>query len=101
MSINLKAITTVLGYQQITSLSASTALTVPIRDVNGLSCRPAIAIITPETQAVRWRDDGVAPTASVGMPLAAGVTLQYDGDITKIRFIEQTASAKLNITYYA
>jgi hypothetical protein len=101
MSINLKAITTVLGYEQITTLSASTALTVPIRDVNGLSCRPAIAIITPETQAVRWRDDGVAPTASVGMPLAAGVTLQYDGDITKIRFIEQSASAKLNITYYA
>ena len=101
MSINLKAITTVLGYQQITSLSASTALTVPIRDVNGLSCRPAIAIITPETQAVRWRDDGVAPTASIGMPLAAGVTLQYDGDITKILFIEQTASAKLNLTYYA
>lgn len=101
MSINLKAITTVLGYEQITTLTASTALTVPIRDVNGLSCRPAIAIITPETQGVRWRDDGVAPTASIGMPLAAGVTLQYDGDITKIRFIEQTASAKLNITYYA
>ena len=101
MSTNLKAITTRLGYQQITSLSASTALTVPIMDVNGLSCRPAIAIITPETQAVRWRDDGVAPTASVGMPLAVGVTLQYDGDITQIRFIEQAASAKLNITYYA
>lgn len=101
MSINLKAITSVLGYEQITTLTAATALTVPIRDVNGLSCRPVIAIITPETQAVRWRDDGVEPTASVGMPLAAGVTLQYDGDITKIRFIEQTASAKLNITYYA
>jgi len=101
MSTNLKAITTRLGYQQITSLSASTALTVPIMDVNGLSCRPAIAIITPETQAVRWRDDGVAPTASVGMPLAVGVTLQYDGDITQIRFIEQSASAKLNVTYYA
>jgi hypothetical protein len=101
MSINLKAITTRLGYQQITALTASTALTVPIMDVNGLSCRPAIAIITPETQAVRWRDDGVAPTASVGMPLAAGVSLQYDGDITQIRFIEQSASAKLNVTYYA
>jgi len=101
MSINLKAITSVLGYQQITTLTAATALTVPIRDVNGLSCQPAIAIITPETQGVRWRDDGVAPTSSVGMPLAAGVTLQYDGDITKIRFIEKSASAKLNITYYA
>jgi hypothetical protein len=34
------------------------------------------------------------------MPLAAGVTLQYDGDLKKIRFIEQTASAKINISYY-
>lgn len=100
MSIALKAITTRLGYQQITSLSSATGLTVPTTDLNGLSCRPSIAMITPETQAVRWRDDA-APTASVGMPLAAGVTLQYDGDISKIQFIEQTAGAKLNISYYA
>lgn len=101
MALTLKAITTRLGYQQITALSSATSLTVPVTDVNGLSCRPSIAIITPETQAVRWRDDGVAPTASVGMPLAANVTLQYDGDLTKIQFFEQSASAKLNISYYA
>jgi hypothetical protein len=101
MSLNLKAITTRLGYQQITSLSSAQSLSVPAKDVQGLACRPAIAIITPETQAVRWRDDGVAPTATVGMPLAAGTTLQYDGDLTKIQFIEQTGSAKLNISYYA
>ena len=57
-------------------------------------------LITPETNTVRWRDDGTNPTASVGMPLAAGVTLQYDGDLKKIKFIEQTASAKINISYY-
>ena len=101
MAINLKAITTRLGYQQITSLSAATGLTVPQVDLNGLACRPSIAIITAETQAVRWRDDDVNPTASVGMPLASGATLQYDGDLTKIKFIEQTASAKINVTYYA
>ena len=101
MAINLKAITSGLGYQQITSLSAATKLTVPQKDLSGLAGTPRIAIITPETQAVRWRDDGVAPTASVGMPLAAGVTLQYDGDINQIQFIEQTAGAKLNITYYS
>lgn len=100
MSINLKAITTRLGYQQITSLSSAASLTVPSVDKNGLNCRPAIAIITPEGQSVRWRDDGVNPTASVGMPLDVGVTLQYDGDITQIKFIEQTAGAKLNISYY-
>jgi len=101
MAINLKAITSVMGYQQITSLSSATALTVPQRDLNGLVGTPRIAIITPEAQAVRWRDDGVAPTATVGMPLAAGVTLQYDGDISQIKFIEQTGGAKLNITYYS
>jgi hypothetical protein len=101
MSVNLKAITTRLGYQQITSLSASTGLTVPNRDLNGLNQKPVIALITPEGQAVRWRDDGIAPTAAVGMPLSVGVTLQYDGDLTQIKFIEQTASAKINISYYA
>jgi hypothetical protein len=99
--MNLKAITTRLGYQQITSLSSATGLTVPTRDLNGLNQKPVIALITPETQAVRWRDDDVNPTASVGMPLAAGVTLQYDGDLTKIKFIEQAASAKINVSYYA
>lgn len=101
MALTLKAITTRLGYQQISTLSSATGLTVPQTDLNGLACKPTLAIITAETQAVRWRDDETAPTASVGMPLAAGATLQYDGDLTKIRFIEQTASAKLNISYYA
>jgi hypothetical protein len=81
-----------LGYQQITALSASTALTVPI----GAS----FAVIVPETQAVRYRDDGTAPTGSVGQPLAVGVVLTYAGNLAAIRFIEQAASAKLNVLYY-
>jgi hypothetical protein len=35
------------------------------------------------------------------MTLAVGVTLQYDGDLTNIKFIEQVGGAKLNISYYA
>lgn len=101
MAINLKTITSCLGYQQITSLSSSAALTVPSVDANGLSVKPTIAIIVAETAGIRWRDDGTAPTATVGMPLAAGVTLQYDGDLTRIRFIQQTAGAILNVSYYA
>lgn len=101
MATTLKAVTSSLGYQQITSLSSAQLLTVPAVDKLGNKQQATIALITPETQGVRWRDDGTAPTATVGMPLAAGVTLQYDGDLTKIQFIEQTASAKLNISYYA
>jgi hypothetical protein len=101
MAINLKAITSVMGYQQITDLSSAVSLTVPQKDLSGLAGTPRIAIITPEGQGVRWRDDGVAPTASVGMPLAAGVTLQYDGDLSQIQFIQQASTAALNITYYS
>jgi hypothetical protein len=35
------------------------------------------------------------------MPLAAGVTLQYDGDLKRIRFIEDASGAILNVSYYA
>lgn len=101
MATNVKAITSCLGYQQLTSLSSATGLTVPSIDpTTGLTVKANFALITPESQAVRWRDDGTAPTSSVGMPLAAGVTLQYDGDLSKIKFIEQTGGAKVNISYY-
>jgi hypothetical protein len=88
----VKRSTANLGYQQVTSLAASTALTVP--------AGATYAQIRAETQDVRWRDDGGAPTAAVGTPLAAGETLNYDGDLSAVRFIEQAASAKLNVSYY-
>lgn len=96
-----KEITSIFGYQQITSLSSAATLTVPAVDNHGLVHKPTQALIRCETQAVRWRDDGTAPTASVGMPLAVGDSLFYDGDLTRIQFIEQTASAKLNVAYYS
>lgn len=101
MAMTLKAVTNCLGYQQITNLSSAVGLTVPALAPDGSKQQPTFALIVAETQGVRWRDDGTNPTASVGMPLAAGVPLQYDGDLARIRFIETTASAKLNISYYA
>ena len=99
--MGLKNTSAALGYQQITSLSAATNLTVPTRNpVSGMQQQPTMAIIIAQTQAVRWRDDGVAPTATVGMPLPVGVPLVYDGPLQNIQFIEQTASAALNISYY-
>lgn len=84
------------GYQQITSLSAAAFLTVPA------SCGGPVTmvVLTPEAQAVRYRDDAIAPTASVGQPLAVGATIEYQGSLSKIRFIEQTSGAKLNASYY-
>ena len=100
MTMNIKAVTSCFGYQQITSLSAAAGLTVPVVTPEGLNGKPVFALIVAEGAPVRWRDDNISPTASVGMPLAIGVPLQYDGDLRKIKFIEQSASAKLNISYY-
>ncbi len=100
MTMNIKAVTTCFGYQQITGLNTVKSLTVPNLTPDGLNAKPVFALIIAESTGVRWRDDGTAPTSTVGMPLAVGVPLQYDGDLSKIQFIEQSASAKLNISYY-
>jgi hypothetical protein len=101
MAFGLKTITSTLGYQQITSLSSATGLTVPQRSAEGLLQQPTMAVIIVEGASVRYRDDGVAPTASVGMPLEVGVILIFDGDLSNIKFIQQSAGAKLNVSYYA
>lgn len=93
--MSLKDTTKCLGYQQITSLSAASGLTIPT------GTDPTYCLIIPESQAVRWRDDGGTPTASVGMPLDPGTPLQYDGDLNRIKFIEVVAGAKLNVSYYS
>jgi hypothetical protein len=82
-----------LGYQRIASVAASTGLTVP--------ANTSLILVTPEAQAVRWRDDGAAPTSSAGYPLLAGAELRYDAsNMEALRFIEQTAGAILHVAYY-
>ena len=49
MTMNLKAITVCMGYQQITDLSAAVGLTVPEVDKSGLRQMPTFALITPLT----------------------------------------------------
>lgn len=82
-----------LGFQTITALDTAKGLTVP----EGAT----YALVSPAAQAVRWRDDGVAPTAAVGMPLPVGAVQQFSGpSLAAVRFIEQTAAAALNVSYY-
>jgi len=90
--MSLKNTASCLGFQQITVLTASVGLTVP--------ATATYAIIQAEAQAVRWRDDGTAPTAAIGMTIAAGGELRYDGNLNAIRFIEAAATAKLNVSFY-
>jgi hypothetical protein len=101
-----------LGYQQI-STAAATGLTVPKGSAPGEAPQAAgvgsatsgavFAVIAPEIGDVRWRDDGVDPTTSVGMLLSAGTILIYTGKLQAIKFINAVAAsgAKVNVSYYA
>lgn len=83
-----------IGYEQLTGLSSAKGLTPATYE--GAS----YAIIQAEDQNVRWRDDGTNPTTSIGMMLTAEQQIAYFGDLSAIKFLEETASAKLNVSYY-
>lgn len=99
--MGLKNTTSNLGYQQITDLSSAVGLTIPAVDIAGNKVMPTRAFIVAEGNDIRWRDDGTAPTASVGMILIRNNVLSYDGDLNKIKFIQSASGAKLNVSYYA
>lgn len=84
--------TTSAGYQQLTSISSATSLTVPTG--------ATIAEICVETAAVRYRDDGTDPSATVGMPVSAGTCFAYSGPLRAIRFIAVSGSPVVNVLYY-
>jgi hypothetical protein len=85
------------GYQQLdsTALAASVGLTVPAGTTT--------AIIQATTAPIRWRADGVDPTASVGMLIADGGEILYSASedaLAALRFIRTSAGAVLNVSYY-
>jgi len=84
------------GSHQSLACVTSTALTVP--------SVAALAIITVTGGSIRWRDDGTAPTASVGHLSLENSTLVIPGEpqLRAFRFIEVDATnpAKVEVSYY-
>jgi len=89
---------TPLGYAQTSNLASAASfaglgISVPTDTI--------MILISCEGGAIRWRDDGTAPTASVGMPLTDGQEFQYTVvDFSKINFIAQSGSPILNFGFY-
>lgn len=83
----------VLGFQQVTGIAASTALTVPVGCVGFL--------IQATGAAVRWRADGTAPTVAIGQRLGATDAPQlYMFPPHNVRVIEEAATGVVNVTYF-
>lgn len=84
------------GYLQVTVTTVQ-SLTIPAA-CNGV---PSLAVIKAEVQALRYRDDGVAPTISVGMPIAVtDAPIPYEGTISALQFIAQTSGGIVDVLFY-
>jgi hypothetical protein len=59
-----------------------------------------IAQICVETSGVRYRDDGTAPTAASGQPVAAGACFSYAGSLSSLQFVAQSGSPTIDVSYY-
>ena len=90
------------GYQKVTGLGTVKTLTMPVVPAGpGAGVRVRAVLLKTETQAVRWRDDGVDPSATDGMLIDVGDEFWYAGKVSALRFIETVAGAVLHASLYA
>jgi len=96
----------VIGFQQFTSTVITTAVVIAksstVNTTTGTVANAALVSIGGSTGAVRFRDDGTAPTSNIGMRLPAGtVPYLYQGDLQKIAFIADSVpgNADVNLAY--
>jgi len=68
----------------------------------GIPTGAQMVFLQAETANVRYRDDGGAPTASIGNLVVAGAGGQilYGGTFSALRFIAASGSPLLNIAFY-
>ena len=86
------------AYCQITSLAAAKKLITANCATGTILTNAKIVQICVSGAAVRYTSSpAVTPTASVGIPVASGACFQYSGPITTVQFIQQAASATLDI----
>ena len=100
-----------LGYCQLTSTQLSSAILlsaalasagcspIPTCGANEIPC-PIMAELCSEGVALRYRDDGVAPTSSVGMPINTSTCFQYAGPFAALQLIQAASSGILDLTFY-
>jgi len=93
-----------LGYSQILNATlASATKIVPATyappATSGLL--PGFVIVQCQGGVVRWRDDGVAPTATIGMSIASGGELDYTGDPANLQFISSSGTPILDVSVMA
>jgi len=85
------------GYQQIVNPLSATALTLPTPPPGFAN---NFVVIQCNGGAVRWRDDSIDPTATIGMTIPDGGELDYVGDLSKIKFIAASGTPIIDVSVY-
>lgn len=90
-----------MGFEQITVSSSSIGFTSTVAFPAG-GPQADLAQFTIATSAATYRDDGTAPTATIGYPIAVGNSYSVCGltAIKAARFIRVSADGTLNVLYY-
>ena len=88
-------------YTQLTGIDAAAKTLAQGAPAIAIPTSQGYAVFVAEAQPVRWRDDGGAPTTTVGMLLTVGQPYVYSGPLSQIKFISAVAGAILNATIYA
>jgi hypothetical protein len=89
-----------LGYAQAAAGTFDTAKTLAVAGIT-VPDGTALILIVAEAQAIRWRDDGIAPTTTVGQPLAVSTELRYTARGSRaLQIISQAAGAIVNFVFY-
>lgn len=93
-----------LGYTATAVSSSAVALDITPLTTNSTRHLLSRVEIRVETNAVRYRDDGTSPTASVGMPMSASDALVYADPAAVVagtlKFIRQSADATVHASFY-
>lgn len=88
---------TPLGFCQFTAGSADL---VSASCTGGVPQNTVAAVIVVETANIRWRDDGTAPTTTVGMLMLSGSSLYYQGNLTTLQTVAVSGSPVVDISFY-
>lgn len=81
-----------MGYRQFVVPSGADGAVAPVAPEGA-----TMVVIKAEGGPVRYRDDGVDPTATVGMPLAVGESMVYDARMANLRLIAQEAAPTVTL----
>lgn len=94
---------TLVPFQFETITVSSTAVGFTSATFQPAGQTPAImAVVTLATNDVRWRVDGIAPTAAIGHAYAATGALTVCGlqNIQQFKMIRQTSDATASVSYF-